>query len=720
LSFLYPLFLAGITAISVPIILHLIRRHTRKRVTFSSLMFLRTTIPRFKSRSRLENLPLLILRCLILVLLALVFSRPFFVRPVSGEPNTAGRRIVLLIDTSASMRRAGMWTQAVNDVRSILNDLESADRVSVMSFDQNTSTLIGFDGWSKLDPVSRAATVLENISELSPSWASTNLGNALVSAAETIEDDEINDQQQVLNQCRIVLISDLQQGANLDALHTYQWPQEIELVVKLIKARGNTNAAMQLVTNRDYLSRSRGEELPRVRITNSADATVEQFQLSWADADPTTAASKPLPVYVPPGHNIVTRVPGEPNSITGRKLVLTGDDQTFDNTLYLAPNLDRQINILYMGNDNHEDPEKMLYYVRRAFQPAGRFKPHIASEQANGSVRDEGIQTADLIIVTDSINPQSTNSLRQVMEAGGTILLVMNSANATATIAALAGLDQINCEEAKVDEYAMLGPIEFEHPLLSAFSEPRFGDFTKIHFWKYRKTNIDNIPKVRILARFDNGDPALFELPLGRGSLLVLTSGWNPSDSQLALSSKFVPLLYSMLEYNGVFDGQQSQYFVGDSILIPHPRTTGPANLQIRKPDNSLIDLDPGRQNFDQTELPGIYTIESAHSTSPSGASSGQAAGKQFFAVNISPQECRTAPLSLDELEQFGIPFQGASNVLGEKILKARQESSLVEMEHQQRLWRWLLIALLVVLIVETWLAGWLTRPAVTSQGEEK
>jgi hypothetical protein len=707
MSFLYPLFLAGITAISVPIILHLIRRHTRKRVTFSSLMFLRTTVPRFKSRSRLENLPLLILRCLILVLLALAFSRPFFVRPVSGEPKAVGRRIVLLIDTSASMRRAGMWTQAVNEVRSVLNDLEPADRVSVMSFDQNTSTLIGFEGWSEMDPGRRAATILEDISKLSPTWASTNLGNALVTAAEAIEDDEINDQLQTLNQRRIVLISDLQQGANLDALHTYQWPGEIELVVKLIKARGNTNAAMQLVTNRDYLSRSGGKEQPRVRITNSADATVEQFQLSWADDDPATAAGKPLPVYVPPGHNIVTRVPGEPNSVMGRKLVLKGDDQTFDNTLYLAPNLDRQVNILYIGNDNPEDPEKMLYYVRRAFQPAGRFKPRIVSEQADSPVGDEDIQTAHLIIVTGSIDPQRSISLRRVMEAGSTILLVMNSADAAATIVALTGLDQMNCEEAKVDEYAMLGPIEFEHPLLSAFSEPRFGDFTKIHFWKYRRINIENIPKVRVLARFDNDDPALFELPLGRGSLLVLTSGWNPSDSQLALSSKFVPLLYSILEYNGVFDGQRSQYFVGDSIRIPRPRTTDPANLRIRKPDNSLIDLDLGRQDFDQTQLPGIYTIESP-------------AGNQLFAVNISPQECRTAPLPLDELEQFGISFQGASNVLGDKILQARQHSSLVEMEHQQRLWRWLLIALLAVLLVETWLAGWLTRPAVLTQGEEK
>ena len=80
MSFLYPLFLAGIAAIGVPIVLHMIRRHTRKRVTFSSLMFMRTTAPRLRNRSRVENLPLLILRCLLLILLAVAFARPLLNR----------------------------------------------------------------------------------------------------------------------------------------------------------------------------------------------------------------------------------------------------------------------------------------------------------------------------------------------------------------------------------------------------------------------------------------------------------------------------------------------------------------------------------------------------------------------------------------------------------------------------------------------------------------
>ncbi|UCE48451.1 MAG: BatA and WFA domain-containing protein, partial [Phycisphaerales bacterium] len=147
MSFLYPLFLAGIAAVGLPIVLHMIRRHTRKRITFSSLMFLRTTIPRFKNRSRLENLLLLILRCIILCLLAFGFSRPFFPREAVESRVGLGRRIVLLVDTSASMRRAGIWDQAISEAQLVLEDVSQDDRVCVMSFDQSTKTLIGFEQW---------------------------------------------------------------------------------------------------------------------------------------------------------------------------------------------------------------------------------------------------------------------------------------------------------------------------------------------------------------------------------------------------------------------------------------------------------------------------------------------------------------------------------------------------------------------------------------------
>ena len=71
MSFLTPLFLLGGLAIAGPIIFHLIRRNTRERFTFSSLMFLRPEPPRVTRKSRLEDILLLLARCGLLALLAL-------------------------------------------------------------------------------------------------------------------------------------------------------------------------------------------------------------------------------------------------------------------------------------------------------------------------------------------------------------------------------------------------------------------------------------------------------------------------------------------------------------------------------------------------------------------------------------------------------------------------------------------------------------------------
>src|SRR5947209_7242005 len=110
MSFLAPLFLLGALAVALPVVFHLIRRTSREKTPFSSLMFLLPTPPRVTRRSRLENIWLLLLRCLVLCLLAFGFARPFFQRPISANSDEGnGRKILLLLDTSASMRRAGLW-----------------------------------------------------------------------------------------------------------------------------------------------------------------------------------------------------------------------------------------------------------------------------------------------------------------------------------------------------------------------------------------------------------------------------------------------------------------------------------------------------------------------------------------------------------------------------------------------------------------------------------
>lgn len=709
MSFLYPLFLTGIAAVGVPIILHLIRRQTRKRVTFSSLLFLRTTMPRFKSRSRLENLLLLILRCIILCLLAFAFARPFLPRDTAEKAIHPARRIVLLMDTSASMRRAGMWAKAVNQAAATLKDVSPADRVCVMKFDQSVETLMGFEQWSQLEPNRRVSAASEQVSKLSPGWASTDLGHALVTAAEAIEDDEANIAQQSAWTHEVVLISDLQQGADIEALRAYQWPEHTKLIVQVIQAKGTTNATLQLAGSRDNLSQSGGQNLFAVRVTNSPDATSERFNLNWADE----TAGQTIEVYVPAGHSAVVRVPAPTDKPTGHRLVLSGDDQDFDNTFYVAPHPPRQINILYIGNDDANDVQGMLYYARRAFAPTAAIEPHLISCSPQ-TIADADVAKAHLVIVADTVEPQRCATLRRYLESGRTLLLAMKSPDAGRTLAALAGIDNVKTTEASVAGYAMLSQIDFEHPLLAPFRDPRFGDFTRVHFWKHRNINLADLPGAKVLARFDDGELAWFELNAGNGSLLVLTSGWHPADSQLALSSKFVPLLYSVLEWSGALTGQRSQYFVGEPVVTPQALSSNSSLLQIRRPDGAMIQLEAGQKAFTQTDTPGIYTIE------PSSES-------RLFAVNLPLRECQTAVMPIEDLESYGVSLnqtigaakQPESNAGLHDVQMAKQHSNFATLEYEQKLWRWIFVLLLAVSLVEIALAGWLTGAPYISEGEK-
>lgn len=702
MSFLYPLFLAGAAAVGIPILLHMVRQRTRKHVTFSSLMFVPAAAPRFKNRNRIEHLPLLLLRCAIIGLLAFAFSRPFFSRPLSDNSTKSAERIVVLIDTSGSMRREGLWERAMAEAKSEVQEAGRGDSVCIMSFAQETRILMGFEEWSQLEASQRVSLATEQINGLMPGWGHTNLGDALVAAAEAIEDDEINDTSVTAAVRRIVLISDLQEGSEIKALSAYEWPGGMGLSVRAISPESTANATLQLIGDGSRPSAGDANDPPRIRVTNSSDSDTEQFQINWA-AD---APNEPVNVYVAPGRSSVARAPARKEVLPGRKLILTGDAHDFDNTLYIAPSLRQPINILYIGDDDPNDSREMHFYLRRAFGSSGAPAPKVVSHPGDKSIGKAAIETADLIIAGDSISTGNVAALREGIESGRTVLLAMKSVGDAETVAALARIESVEVEEAEVERYAMLGHIEFTHPLLAPFSEPRFGDFTQIHFWKYRRIDASAIPGSRVPARFDTDDPALLELPIGKGTLLVLTSSWRREDSQLALSSKFVPLLYSMLEYGGVRTKRQLQYFVGDSVPVIRSAAEKSADIRIRKPEGSTVSLGPTDENFSQTDQPGIYTIESAGES-------------RIFAVNISPKESRTAPMPVEDIEKLGVVLDRGENVPTQRTQEMRRQANLAEMEYEQKLWRRLLAVLLLVVLAESALAGWLTRPTASINGEQ-
>src|SRR5262245_4462191 len=189
MSFLTPLYALGLLAVAAPIVFHLIRRSPRGDVPFSSLMFLSPTPPRLTRRSRLDHLLLLLLRATALCLLALAFARPFLreaARLDSGEG--VRRRVVVLIDTSASMRRGDLWARAKALADEVITHCQPNDQLAVISFDTSSRVLLGFDESGMLDPAKRLLVARARVDGLAPSWGGTYLGQALIDAVAAIED----------------------------------------------------------------------------------------------------------------------------------------------------------------------------------------------------------------------------------------------------------------------------------------------------------------------------------------------------------------------------------------------------------------------------------------------------------------------------------------------------------------------------------------------------
>src|SRR5207249_2342144 len=166
MSFLAPLFLLGALAVALPVIFHLIRRTSREKTVFSSLMFLMATPPRVTRRSRLENIFLLILRCVVLCLLALGFARPFIHKPVQADSKTgAAKKILVLVDTSASMRRGTLWPEARSKAAELLRQALPVDQVALFTFDRQVNRVLGFDQWTAMGANERTAFANKQLAE---------------------------------------------------------------------------------------------------------------------------------------------------------------------------------------------------------------------------------------------------------------------------------------------------------------------------------------------------------------------------------------------------------------------------------------------------------------------------------------------------------------------------------------------------------------------------
>jgi len=671
LSFLtLPYLWFGLAAAAIPVIIHLIHRNRAETVHFAAMRFLERTPAHLLRRQKLKQILLLALRILALALLGLGFARPLLTG-AQGEsvlPSEA-HALAVVIDVSASMAAGGHLQAAVAAANELLRHAQPADEVSLIS------------AGATLELLAERVTPGEALAALARVQQRHSLGN--LRDAVQFADQLL--QQSPLRRRQLHLFSDLQ-ASNLP-LGNLMLQSAAELLPHNLVARWQNLA---LLAGECIAADGRIAYKCRVRNFTEHDQEIEVRLL------PPAPSRRPLAVQ-----RLVLAASAEQTvhfASAGLALGETqegarcleisaaADEFAGDNRFYLVPPGPQRHRVLLVPGEGGAER-----YLRSALElPGSGLELAISTPNTFEAMLANDFAAVVLAGVT-GVGNGAAEKLRDYVQQGGGLIIALGSRPPGETFnhllaALLPG--RILSPVANSREHVALTDIDFAHPVFSVFRDPANGDPSSIQVT--RRYHLQPRAEAMRLAGFEDGLPALLELAVGKGKVLLWASTLDLSGGNLPVRGIFVPLLHQWLGYVRRAEAQTAVTLVGQPILINDEFEADKA-ITVTLPDGSRQEQTLAAPAvFTETALPGHYVFEQR--------------GRQIWrAVNLDTRESDPLALPPEDLQaRFHRPQEDTqlSGVFGVSAPSAR------EVERQQRLWRLALWAVLGALLLEGWLAS--------------
>jgi hypothetical protein len=668
MAFLNPLFLLGLAAVAAPIIVHLVRRTRAPRVEFPSLMFVRKVPQRTIRRRRLTNLALLLLRCLAFLLLVLAFIRPYF---GSGEANedSKQRATVILLDTSFSLRYDNRFDRAKKRAEEIVDQGAGKERLALIGFGQEYEIQNRF--------TTDTAQIKSTLAALQAGGAGTHYAQALRGAETAFR--EIGNREK-----RIVLISDFQKTGVNPSESGYRLSKDIKLVTVDLGEENSPNLAIADVNVQPRIYQAKYSDKLTARIANYSDEVKTGVRVEFLLNDH-TVEKREIKIE-PRDATTVEFTDFNLNEGVNRGIIqVEGDNFLFDNKFYFTMRRAQQMRALAIETPGRGRSES--FYLRSAMT-TGENLPFALEIKSPGTVAPNDISQYRVVIVNDAvISPALAQALIKFVEGGGGLIL------ATGPHTDISTFNQAfqNVAPARLEEAVQLrgapvsmSEIKTDHPIFEVFRES--GRLSSARVLGYTQA----VPgeKSMVIARFENGSPALIETSHGSGKILLFTTtldaGWN----DLPLTPIYLPFMRQMARYLGE-TVEPAFHPQGQVFTVPAAKDGAPPS----------VDAPGGDRITDRKQTPtgemiiaardaGFYRLRYPEST-------------DYAAVNPDSKESDFSRLNIEEFSNSvtgADPKTGATNAAVEKPAKE-------EVESRQNLWLYLLLASLLLFITEAVLA---------------
>lgn len=693
-SLLTPLFLAGLAALAVPLLVHLIRRERQEPVEFPSLMFLgRIQQPTVKRRS-IRNWPLFVLRCLALVLLVGAFARPFMEQPPeSFALSDHAGEVVILVDRSYSMGYGDRWERAVAAAREAIDGLGANDRGTLIFFD--ASAEVAVKATNDRGQLRRALDAAE------PAAAGTRMVPALRLAESILTGSELARRE-------AVLVSGFQRaGWEVDA--GVQFPAGATLRTVLVGGDDVVNLAVSgLTTERSRVS---GRERVVVRaqlVMHGAEAAQDVPVVLEVDGRTVQTVRASVPAG---GTTSVVFQPLTVGDAAVRAAVRAGSDALpADNVFNFVLSPDPGLRLLVVEAPGRESG----LYVRRALEVA-QDPPVQVSVRRDGMPGADELARHDVVLLSDVVPPDNEGGRRLLewVNGGGGLIVVAGDRSATTSWGEAARLMAGGVPGSVADRVAVggarLGYVDYSHPVFEAFRAPRAGAFSGVRFYRYRPMPAGDAapgavdaravsgrlsaadsatPAATVLARFDDGGAALVERRIGDGRVLAWGSTLDNQWTSIALEPVFVPLVHQMVRYAAGVAPPRSYHTAGEIVDVTRGAQ---AELLVTSPSGRRTDASAGSPLL-RLEEQGWYEVREARAGGATVA---------LHAVNVDAAEADLAAMDPRDVVAAVTTSGSDGRARASALVLPREEQ-----ERRQSLWLYLLFTAFALLTVEAVLAN--------------
>ncbi len=702
MSFLTPLFLLGLTALAVPVLIHLTQRERKSVVEFPSLMFLRKIPYESVQRRRIRDWLLLALRLGAMALIVMAFARPFLRGSSVAAAAGGARDIVVLLDRSYSMGYADTWSRAQTAAAQAIQSATPADRISLVLFADTAEVAL------RSTP-DRSRAVAE-INAATPGPGSTKYGPAMKLAGSLLAES-------LLPRKEVVLVSDFQRGG-WQPDDTLRLPGGTTITTAVVEGAQGASLALAPVA----LLRSREAGQPeRVTVTANvinrtataaADVpihlemdgrVVQDLKVSVAPTASASVSFAPVTITAPN-----TRAMVRLGAAGGSSVDALERDNVFNFTVTPAA----PVPVMAVS----QGPSEATLYLTRALAigEAPRFETAMQSPEA---LAGDAMNRARVIMLNDvPIGDAVAAKLVSFVEGGGGLLVATGQraswpASRVAWLPASIGPTVDRTRGAA----ARLSGMDYGHAIFEPFRAPRSGDFSSARFYSYR--TLGAAKDASVLARFDTGEPALVERTAGRGRVIVYASTLDLNWNDLALKPMFLPFVHQLGRHLSGFKEQPAWLTIGqvldiDAAEIAAGATSGSA---ARAAAGRTI-LTPAGQRRDLAQpvaaVPGgTAPATAALELTEQGFYEIRGAGRESGPMIVAASNVSLAESNLDRMD----PKELVAAVTGNSPTGSTSAQDVLPDEAQelaQRVWWYLLFAGILLLIAETVLAHRYSRVA--------